>query len=175
MTPEQVDLGSHVSTHRAAGGFTGFQNRAGGRALLLTLAGAAVGFIPGLVVALITDFVPALAIFPVIGGAIAFTWVRRENTEAAVTEARIHERGVVFVDGRGIHSVAWPEISSIQAKHVTTVMSTGLVDIKGATNHTFALRTQDGTGYWLDDRIDNVAALAETVARASGVAVTRMA
>ena len=175
MTVNQLDLGSHVSTHRAAGGFTGFQNRPAGRALFLTLAGAAAGFIPGLVIALITDFVPALAIFPVIGGVIAFVWVRRENTEAAVTEARIHERGVVFVDGRGTHAVAWAEIVSLQARHITNVMSTALVDIEGVTNHTYALRTRDGTGYWLDDRIDNVAALAETVVRASGVAVTRMA
>ncbi len=175
MTGDQVDLGSHLGTHRAAGGFTGFQNRRGGRALFLAIAGAAVGFIPGLVVALITDFVPALAIFPVIGGVIAFVWARRENTEAAVTEAQLHERGVVFVDGRGTHAVAWPEIVSIQAKHITTVMSAAFVDIKGVTNHTYALRTRDGTGYWLDDRIDNVAGLAETIVRASGVAVTKMA
>lgn len=170
-----MDLGSHVSTHRAAGGFTGFQNRRGGRAFFLTLAGAAVGFIPGLVIALITDFVPALVISPVIGGVIAFIWARRENTEAAVMEARVHERGVVFMDGRGTHAVAWPEIVSIQGKHLTTVMSAAFVDIKGATNHTYMLRTRDGTGYWLDDRIDNVAALAETVARASGVAMTKLA
>lgn len=174
MTANQPDLGSHLRTHGAPGGFNGFQHSAAGRVFFLTLAGAIVGFIPGLVVALITDFVPALVIFPVIGAVLAFLWARRENTAAVVTEARVHERGVMLVDGRGTHPVAWPEIVSIQARHITTVMSAAFVDIKGVTNHTFALRTRDGTGYWLDDRIDNVAALADTVVRASGVAVTRM-
>lgn len=174
MTVNQVDLGSHIGTHRAAGGFTGFQNRAGGRAFFLALAGAAVGFIPGLVVALFTDFVPALVILPAIGAVLAFLWTRRENTDAVVTEARVHERGVVLVDKRGTHAVAWADVVSIQGRHITTVMSATFVDIEGATSHTYALRTRDGTGFWLDDRIDKVAALADTVARASGVAVTPM-
>jgi UPF0716 family protein affecting phage T7 exclusion len=110
MTVNRADLGSHVRTFRAAGGFTGFQNRAAGRALFLTIAGAAVGFIPGLFVTLITDFVPALLLFPVIGGLAAFVWARRQSQEAAVTEARVHEHGVVFVDGRGEHAVAWPDV-----------------------------------------------------------------
>jgi hypothetical protein len=175
MTVHEANLGSHLATHGAAGGFTGFQNSPGGRAFFLSLAGAAVGFIPGLVVALFTDFVPALVIFPVIGGVLAFLWTRRENTDAVVTEARVHERGVVLIDKRGTHAVAWTDIVSFQARHITTVMSAPLVEVEGATNHTYALRTRDGTGFWLDDRIDKVAALAETVVRASGVAVTRMA
>lgn len=175
MNANQPDLGSHVRTFPAAGGFTGFQNRAAGRTMFLTIAGIAVGFIPGLLVALIVDFVPALIIFPVIGGIVAFAWARRQRQEAAVTEARVHERGVVFVDGRGAHPVTWQEVTSIEARVIENVMGTALGDIKGVTNHSYALRTRDGTGFWLDDRIDDVAALAEVVARASGVSLSRMA
>lgn len=169
------DLGSHVGTHRAAGGLTGFQNRAAGRTALLTLAGLVVGFIPGLVVALIADLWPALVIGPILGAIVAFSWARRLNFDAAVTEARLHERGVVFVDGRGTHALAWDEIASIEGKHVKNVGSTPIGDFEGTTTHTYALRTRDGTGFWLDDRIDNVAVLADALARASGVTVTPMA
>lgn len=175
MTASDFDLGSQVQAYRAAGGFTGFQNSPKGRTLFLTIAGVALGFIPGLLVALITDFVPALLIFPVVGGALAYVWARRQTQVAAVTEARVHERGVVLVDGRGTHAIAWGEIASMEAKLIQNVMSTPLADVKGVTNHSYAIRTRDGTGFWLDDRIDNVAALAETIVRASGVTVTRMA
>lgn len=168
-------LGNHVRTHRAAGGFTGFQNSPAGRALFLSIAGAALGFIPGLLVALITDFVPALLVFPVIGGAIGFLWARRLTAAAAVTEARIHERGVVLVDQRGERAVGWQDIASFEGRHLqTTVGVAPFVDVKGATNHAYALGTRDGTRFWLDDRIENVAALAETIVRASGVTVTRL-
>ena len=175
MNTNMPDLGSHLGTHRAAGGFTGFQNRAAGRTAMLTLAGLAAGFIPGLVVALIADLWPALIIGPVLGAIVAYFWARRLNFEAAVTEARLHERGVVFVDGRGTHALAWDQIASIEGKHVKNVGSTPIGDFEGTTTHTYALRVLDGTGFWLDDRIENVAALADSIARASGVTVTRMA
>lgn len=174
MNTNAPDLGSHLGTHRAAGGFTGFQNRPAGRTLFLTLAGLFVGFIPGLLVALIADFWPALIIGPVVGAVVAYFWARRQTFEAAVTEARLHERGVVFVDGRGTHTLAWDQITSIEGKHIKNVGSTPLGDFEGVTNHTYALRARDGTGFWLDDRIENVVALADAVARASGVPVTPM-
>ena len=92
MTANQLDLGGHLGTHRAAGGFTGFQNSQSGRNLFLTIAGAVVGLIPGLFIALIADLVIALVIGPIIGGAVAYAWSRRNRFEAAVTEARLHER-----------------------------------------------------------------------------------
>jgi len=174
MNTTEQGLGSHLGTHRAAGGFTGFQNRAAGRTALLALAGVFVGFIPGLIFALIADLWPALIVGPLLGGIVAYVWARRLNFDAAVTEARLHERGVVFVDGRGTHSLAWGEIVSMEGKHIRNVGSTPLGDFEGVTNHTYALRTREGTGFWLDDRIDNVAALADSVARASGVTVTPM-
>ena len=175
MDTNAPDLGGHMGTHRAAGGFTGFQNRAAGRTALLTIAGLFFGFIPGLIVALIADLWPALIIGAVLGGVVAFLWARRLNFDAAVTEARLHERGLVFVDGRGTHPLAWDQIASIEGKHVKNVGSTPLGDFEGTTTHTYALRTRDGTGFWLDDRIENVVALADSIARASGVTVTRMA
>ncbi len=54
------------------------------------------------------------------------------------------------------------------------IARTPVGDVKGVTTHTYTLRTLDGTGFWLDDRVDNVAGLAEAVARASGVTVTPM-
>src|SRR5687767_1126591 len=101
-TPNAPDLGSQLGSHRAAGGFTGFQNRAAGRALFLAIAGAAVGFIPGFFVALIADLWPAMIVTALIGAVAGFLWARR-GFDAAVTEARLHERGVVFVDARGTH------------------------------------------------------------------------
>ncbi|HUQ43025.1 MAG TPA: hypothetical protein VM451_01250 [Candidatus Limnocylindria bacterium] len=175
MPEANVDLGAQVQAYRAAGGFTAFQNSPTGRALFLTIAGVAVGFIPGLMVTLITDFLPALLLFPVIGGAIAYVWARRQSQVAAVTEARVHERGVVLVDGRGTHPLAWGDVASIEGRLIENVISAPLVDVKGVTNHSYLVRTRDGTGFWLDDRIQNVAALAETVVRASGVIMTRMA
>jgi hypothetical protein len=174
VTASNVDLGSQVQAYRAAGGFTGFQNTARGRTLFLTLTGVTLGFIPGLLLALVADFAPALLIFPAIAGVVAYVWARRQTQVAAVTEARVHERGVVLVDGRGTHSILWGDIVSMEAKLIQNVMSTPLADVKGVTNHSYAIRTRDGTGFWLDDRIDNVATLADTVVRASGVTVTRM-
>lgn len=175
MNTNEPDLGSQLGTHRAAGGFTGFQNRAAGRTAILTFAGLFVGLIPGLIVALIADLWPALIIGPVLGAVVAYFWARRLNFEAAVTEARLHERGVVFVDGRGTHALAWGQIVSMEGKHIKNVARTQVGDIEGVTNHSYALRTREGTGFWLDDRIDNVVALADAVARASGVTVTQMA
>ena len=71
--------------------------------------------------------------------------------------------------------LAWGDIASMEAKLIQNVMSTPLADVKGVTNHSYAIRTRDGTGFWLDDRIHNVPALADSIARASGVTVTRMA
>lgn len=45
-------------------------------------------------------------------------------------------------------------------------------DIKGATHHTYALRTHEGTGFWLDDRVDNEPPLPTPLP--SSVTVTRM-
>jgi hypothetical protein len=175
VTASNVDLGNQVQAYRAAGGFTGFQNSAKGRTLFLTIAGVALGFIPGLLVALVADFVIALLVFPIIGGVVAYVWAGRQTQVAAVTEARVHERGVVLVDGRGTHAVAWGDIASMEAKLIQNVIGTPLADVKGVMNHSYAIRTRDGTGFWLDDRIDNVAALADSLVRASGVTVTRMA
>ena len=175
MDTQAPDLGSHLGTHRAAGGFTGFQNRKFGRTLLLTIAGLFLGFVPGLIVALIADLWPALIVGPVLGAGVAFLLARRMTFEAAVTEARLHERGVVFVDGRGTHALGWDEISTIQGRHVQTVAGTPLGDIKGATLHTYAVGTRAGIVFWLDDRVENVVALADSLARAAGVPVTPMA
>jgi len=174
MTSNDLGLGSLLGTHRAAGGFTGFQNTAAGRTLFLTLAGVAVGFIPGLIVALIADLVIALLIGPVIGGVLAFLWARRQTQEAAVTEARIHELGVVFVDGRGEHEVRWTDIVAIEGRRIQTVAGTPLGDVKGAINSSYALRTRDGKGFWIDDRVQDADGLAASLARASGKPIARM-
>ena len=174
MATDPADLGSHLGTYRPSGGFTGFQNRPPVRTALLTVAGLFVGLIPGLFVALIADLWPALIVGPLLGAVAAFLWARRVNFEAAVTEARFHERGVVFVDARGTHALTWDRIASIEGKHVQNIARTPVGDVKGVTTHTYTLRTLDGTGFWLDDRVDNVAGLAEAVARASGVTVTPM-
>ena len=174
MTADEFNLGGHVATHRAAGGFTGFQNSPFGRMLFLTLTGVALGFIPGLIVALIADMAVALIVFPVIGGAIAYAWARRNRFEFAVTEARLHERGVVFVDGRGTHELAWGDVAAMEGRRIQNVASTPLMDIKGVINSTYVVATRDGRRFLLDDRIENITGLADTVARASGVAITRM-
>jgi len=166
LDTDQVGLGNHVGTHRAAGGFTGFQNRRAGRTSLLTLAGLFIGLIPGFFVALIADLWPALIIGPLIGAAVAYFWAIRLNFDAAVTEARIYEGGVTFVDARGTHALTWDQIATVEGKHVQTVADTGVFgvgDIKGVTSHSYALRARDGTGFWLDDRIENVPALAEAI------------
>jgi hypothetical protein len=142
--------------------------------MFLTLAGAAVGFIPGLLVALIADLWPALIVGPIIGGAVAFVWARRQTFEAAVTEARLHAGGVIFVDGRGTHELPWDQIAMIVGRHVKNVMGTVVGDIEGVTSHSYAVRLREGTGFWLDDRLENVVALADAIARASGVPVTPM-
>ena len=175
MTSNDLRLGSLLGTHRAAGGFTGFQNTPTGRTLFLTLAGVALGFIPGLLVALVADLAIALVIGPLIVGVVAFLWARRQTQEAAVTEARIHELGVVFVDGRGTHAVAWGDIVAIEGKRIQNVGSTPLGDVKGVINSSYALRTRDGMGFWIDDRIQDADGLAAMVARASGVSIGRMA
>ena len=175
MNTQAPDLGSHLGTHRGAGGFTGFQNRKSGRTLMLTIAGLFLGFVPGLVVAGIADLWPALIVGPLLGAGVAYFLARRQTFEAWVTEARLHERGVMFVDGRGTHPVGWDQISGIHGRHVQTVAGTLIGDLKGATLHTYAVGTRAGTVFWLDDRVENVVALADAVARASGVPVTPMA
>lgn len=176
MTTEPNGLGSHIATHRPAGGVAGLENRSGVRIGLLTLAGLFVGLIPGLFVALFTDFVPALAIGAVLGAVGGFLWARRLNFDAAVSEARVHSDGVVLVDARGTHSVRWDEIASFEGKQIQNVAGTGMfgVDIKGVISHSYLLRTRDGTGYWLDNRIDRVGELADTIVRASNVRMTPM-
>lgn len=178
MMSGSTGLGNHVVTYGPAGGWAGFQNRGPVRTALLTLAGLMVGFVPGLFVALITDFLPALLITALLGAAGAYWWASRLNFEAAVTEARLHEGGVVFIDARGSHTLLWEQIASFEGKHVKHVAGTGVLgfgDIEGATLHSYLIRARDGTGYWLDDRIDKVGALAEAIARASRVNVRPMA
>ena len=178
MATDDSGLGALVGTHAAKGGFTGFQNKSSVRTTLVTAAGLIVGLIPGLFVALIFDFVPALLIGALVGAIAGYLWARGLNFDAAVTEARLHQGGVAFVDPRGTHALKWDQIASIEGKHVQTVLGTGVAgfgDVKGVTEHSYLLRARDGTGYWLDDRITNVVALVEAIGRASGVNVTPMA
>lgn len=170
-------LGAHVRTHSPRGGFTGFQNRPGVRTFLLAAAGLFVGIIPGLFVALIADFLPALIIGALVGAIGGYVWASRLDFSAAVSEARLHEGGVVLVDGRGTHVLTWGDVAVIQGKHVQTVLGTGIAgvgDTKGVTEHTYLLRTRGGSGFWLDDRISDVVPLVETIARGSGANVSPM-
>ena len=173
----QTTLGDQVASYPPKGGFTEFQNRAPVRNALIAFAGAVVGLIPGLFVALFTDFWPALIIGALVGGIAGFTWARRLNFDAAVTEARVHEGGVVLIDARGTHTVSWSDVASIEGRHIENVLGTGkfgVGDIKGVTEHNYVLRVRDGTGYWLDDRVTNVAELVASIARSAGVAVVPM-
>lgn len=175
LTANESNLGSHLGTHRAAGGFTGFQNSPFGRTLFLTIAGAAVGFIPGLLVTLVTDLVIALVVFPIIGGAIAYTWSRRNTFEAAVTEARLHERGMILVNGLGTHQLQWADVAALEGRRIQNVLGAGPgVDIKGAVNSMYVVTTRDGRRFLLDNRLENVDALAQSVARAAGVPIARL-
>ena len=177
MASTTTSLGSHVRTHAAKGGFTGFQNRPRVRNLLLAIAGLFVGLIPGLFVALIADFAPALIIGALLGAIAGYVWASRLDFSAVVAEARVHEGGVVLVDARGTHALSWSDVAAIEGKHTQTVLGTGIAgigDTKGVTEHAYLLRDRDGTGFWLDDRITDVVLLAETVVRASGVNLTPM-
>lgn len=180
MAADAVDLGDYVGTHGPSRGFTGLQQRPRVRTALLTLAGLFFGLVPGLVVWVAVgiaseqelDVWPALIIGPLLGAAAAFLWARSWKDEAAVMEARLYARGVVFVDRRGTHQLSWDQIASVQGRHVQQVARTPVGDVRGVTTHTYVLRTRDGTGFWLDDRVDDVAGLVEAVARASHVVVT---
>jgi hypothetical protein len=178
MTTDETQLGALIERHAPRGGVMGMQDRSGVRTALLTFAGAVVGVIPGLFVAIFTDFVPALLIGAVLGGIAGFWWAtRRLNFDAVVTEARLHERGIVLVDPRGTHAVPFDQVASIQGKHLTTVLETGFLgigDTEGVTEHSYLVRTRDGTGYWLDDRVTKVVGLVTVIAERSGVAVTPM-
>lgn len=173
MATDASDLGSHVATYGPSGGFTGFQNRPGVRTALFIIAGLFFGFVPGLIVALVTDLVPALIVGPLLGAVATYFWARSLKLEAGVTQASLYARGVVFVDERGTsQTLTWGQIASIQGRHLQNVASTPIGDVQGATNHMYALRTHDGRGFLLDDRVANVPALADALARASGVPVT---
>ena len=178
MASVETQLGALIEHHAPRGGVMGMQDRSGVRTALLTFAGAVVGVIPGLFVALFTDSVPALLIGAVLGGIAGFWWAtRRLNFDAVASEARLHERGVVLVDPRGTHALPFDQIASIQGKHLTTVLETGFMgigDTEGVTEHSYLVRTRDGTGYWLDDRITKVVALVTVMAERSGVAVAPM-
>lgn len=50
----------------------------------------------------------------------------------------------------------------------------GVGDVKGVISHSYLLRTRDGTGYWLDNRISRVGELAEAVVRGSNVPLSPM-
>ena len=177
MTSDDNGLGGLVERYPPRGGVMGFQDRPMVRTVLLTFAGAVVGVIPGLFVALFTDFWPALLIGAIAGAIVAYRWASRLNFDAAVTEARRHDGGVVLVDPRGAHALRWDEVASIEGRHTQAVLGTGVAgvgDVKGVTEHTYLLRGRDGTGYWLDDRITNVVALVQAITQASGVGITPM-
>jgi len=177
MASDDGGLGGLIGTYAAKGGFTGFQNRRPVRNTFLTAAGFFVGLIPGLFVALVADLWPAIIIGGLLGAIGGYFWASRLNFDAAVTEARLHQEGVVFVDPRGTHALTWDQIASIEGKHMQTVLGTGIAgigDTKGVTQHSYLLRTRDGTGFWLDDRITNVVTLADAIVRASGVSMTPM-
>jgi hypothetical protein len=175
LAAQDIDLGDHIRTHGRSGGLGGLESKRWFRHGALALAGAAVGFIPGLFVALITDLVPALIIGPILGGIAGYLWSRGWSEEGRVTEARLHARGVVLIDDRGTHHLPWDRIASIQGRRTQTVLSgTPVGDVKGRTTHMYVLRVRDGMGFWLDDRIKKVGELADTIAASSGVMITPM-
>lgn len=154
MTTEADGLGSLVATHAPAGGLAGLDNRKRTRIPLLTVAGMFVGLIPGLFVALFTDFVPALAIGALLGAVGGYLWARSLNFDAAVSGAMVYTDGMVLTDARGTHPVRWDEVATLEGKQVQMVA---------------------GTGYWLDNRIDHVGELAQAIVRGSNVRIVPMA
>lgn len=172
MSSNPDELATLIATHAPAGGLAGLDNRKATRIPLLTLAGMFVGLIPGLFVALFTDFVPALAIGALLGAVGGYLWARSLNFEAMVSEARVHGDGVVLTDARGTHTVRWTDVATFEGKQIQMVADTGFMgvgDVKGVISHRYLLRTRDGTGYWLDNRISRVGELAEAIVRGSNV------
>lgn len=176
MAGSTTDLGDHVRTHRASGGLTGFGHKRSVMKVSWVIFGAAIGFIPGLFIALFTDFVPALLIGLVIGALAGYLLSRSRmmSTEAAVTEAQLYSRGAALTDQRGTHQISWDRVASLQGQHTKHSISgtLGVGDVEVRTTHAYALRTRDGIGYWLDDRLEDVVELANAIAQASGVSIT---
>jgi len=175
MADHDGDLGSHVRTHRLSGGIVGFGHKRSVTKVSWIVFGACIGFVPGLFVALFTDLIAALFVGAVLGALAGYVLSARISQEAAVTEARVYAGGVVFVDARGEHPITWDRVAGIQGRHTQNVLGAApFVDIKGRVDHAYVIRVADGTGYWLDDRLADVARLATDVAQASGVQITPM-